>query len=74
MKTIQPIIGLRHILRDGTITKPIVSSVGVCDDPERYPFMEEGNMDKIAVWAMDGEWDDRGSEWPFDIVGIYTPV
>ena len=62
--TITPIIGSRHLKRNGDITGIIVSSEGVCVCPERYPYMEEGNVDPVAAWAIKGQWDDRGSEWP----------
>jgi hypothetical protein len=58
------------LLRNGKTTKPIVSSVGVGADPERYPFMEEGNTDPVACWATKGQWDDRGNIWPEDIVAV----
>jgi hypothetical protein len=67
--SVTPIIGKIHLLRDGSRTKKIVSSCGVCHDPDRYPFMEEGNKDPVACWATKGEWDDRGSVWSLDIVG-----
>ena len=65
-----PVIGKKHILRNGEETAVIVSSVGVCESPERYPYMEEGNTDPVACWALKGQWDDRGSEWPKDIVAV----
>lgn len=32
--------------------------------------MEEGNTNPVDCWAAEGQWDDRGSEWPQDIVRV----
>lgn len=65
-----PVIGKRHKLRNGDITKVIVSAEGISPCFERYPFMEIDNTDPVSCWACNGSWDDRGSEWPWDIIGI----
>ncbi len=70
MKSINPVIGKRHMMRDGSITKIIVSSKHVSANFDRYPFMELGNLDPVAVWAVNGSWDDRGSEWPQDLIKV----
>jgi len=71
MNSITPIIGKKHRMRNGNITSAIiVSSKGVSADYERYPYMLEGNTDDCKVWATEGQWDDRGSEWDWDIVEV----
>lgn len=70
MKTITPVIGKRHRMRNGDVTKVIVSSEGVSANFERYPYMEEGNTCDYHAWATEGQWDDRGSKWDCDIVEV----